>query len=230
MNNLLDFPQMKIKFYQGYLNNLLVVAGGRKPLKKWLEKVSTDKIIWCADSGLDCCADLKTWPQRVYGDRDSFAENSLQLMVEHQIEEFVFPVAKDKTDLQLLLSDLPVNSSVIVTGVWGGRFDHLYSNVFSISAVKKSKKINLILADEREVMVILAAGEHINCDFLEKPFAVSLLPLEKNNNVSIKGVKWNLEYSPLFLDNPYAISNEILDKKLEIKVHAGLIGCYFYFK
>jgi thiamine pyrophosphokinase len=51
-----------------------------------------------------------------------------------------FPVAKDHTDLQLLLAGIAAGPVVyLCSGVWGGRFDHLYSAVHSLAEVVAAK-------------------------------------------------------------------------------------------
>lgn len=50
----------------------------------------------------------------------------------------------------------------MATGIWGGRFDHLYANIFSLLYHQKAKKdAAIILADHEEIMVLLGAGEKV---------------------------------------------------------------------
>ncbi|HIU64980.1 MAG TPA: thiamine diphosphokinase [Candidatus Avacidaminococcus intestinavium] len=224
-----QFSQMSLLINSTKVKKFFVIAGGRKPDAKWLKQATNYEEIWCADAGLDYCLDLKKKPKRVYGDFDSCSSSLQELLQEGTIAVHAFARKKDNTDLQLLLNDIPHNSQVIITGVWGGRFDHLYANIYSLAASKKEKNLNVILADHKEIMTMLLPGEEIACDFKQQPVAISLLPLAETNNVSISGVKWPLENKILLQDNPYAISNEMDSSKVNISVHTGLIGCYFNF-
>ena len=138
-----------------------------------------------------------------------------------------YPAEKDDTDLQLLLENLP-SGNVICTGVWGGRFDHLYSNVFSLLAHKEKNQGQVILADDKEAMLLMNAGEAVKICLQEKVKALSLLPLCEESKVTLKNVRWELEEANLKLLHPYAISN-IPDKEFTCECIAGKIGLYLCF-
>ena len=122
--------------------------------------------------------------------------------------------------------------NIVASGIWGGRFDHLYSNVFSLLHYKNQRGVQVVLADEQEIMVLLQQGESL----LFKPArpenieALSLLPLADRNEVTLQGVQWNLEHSPLFLTHPYAVSNMIEQEKVIFTCDQGSVGFYLKYK
>lgn len=116
---------------------VIAAAGGRKPELSWFKKAVCGRKIYCADRGIEICFDAGFKPELLCGDVDSTAPAYLQKAKDEKIKALLFNPAKDDTDLQLLLNNLPLKSNLLITGIWGGRFDHLYSNVFSLCSYKK---------------------------------------------------------------------------------------------
>lgn len=116
---------------------VIAAAGGRKPELSWFKKAACGRKIYCADRGIEICFDAGFKPELLCGDADSAATAYLQKAQDEKIKALLFNPAKDDTDLQLLLNNLPLKSNLLITGIWGGRFDHLHSNVFSLCSYKK---------------------------------------------------------------------------------------------
>jgi thiamine pyrophosphokinase len=223
-------PQGILQLTSCHKKKILLVAGGRKPEGSWLQFAKSDNDIYAVDRGLDYCLEINLFPKVVYGDKDSSDPINWLKAEKAGTECKSFLPAKDDTDLQLLLGDLPSESILIATGVWGGRADHLYANIFSLLAYKEKKKSQVILADQQEIMVLLGVGEEVTFMQSKKTLAVSLLPLSDVNKVSIIGVKWPLIKSTLHKNKPYAISNEIVESKVKVVCHSGCIGFYLNFE
>lgn len=204
---------------------VIAAAGGRKPELSWFKKAACGRKIYCADRGIEICFDAGFKPELLCGDADSAAPAYLQKAKDEKIKALLFNPAKDDTDLQLLLNNLPLKSNLLITGIWGGRFDHMYSNVFSLLAYKQKSGVPVIMADEAEVMVLLTSGESLEFTPQQDFTALSLLPLT-DSNVSISGVRWPLEKAPLLQNNPYAVSNEITADVVKVKCHGGCTGFY----
>ena len=130
-------------------DTLLVVAGGRGPKTEWLHSVSSDKKIYCADRGAEYCFAAGCVPAELFGDCDSSSQAVYRQARAAGTEVHSFNPAKDDTDLQLLLHNLP-EGDILASGIWGGRFDHLYSNVYTLLGVKKQRGCSVILADDKE--------------------------------------------------------------------------------
>ena len=197
---------------------IVAAAGGRKPDLKWFKVAAAGKKVYCADKGIEICLDAGMKPELLCGDADSEAQ-------QQNIKTAMFNPAKDDTDLQILLTMMPQKAPLLITGIWGGRFDHLYSNVFSLLAYKQKSSVPVIMADETEVMVLLTSGESLEFTLQQDFTALSLLPLT-DSNVSISGVRWPLENALLLQNNPYAVSNEITADVVKVKCHGGCTGFY----
>lgn len=203
----------------------VLVLGGRRPDPQWLRAVAEGREIWCADAGADACLEAGVVPDRLIGDLDSISEGAWAWAEAKEVPLERYPAEKDETDFQLALK-APFEGALLVTGCWGGRFDHAFSNVFSASSAAGPRV--LCLADEREVLFPLtgpAPEGLLLLDLPVPPLALSLLPLTAAARVSAQGVKWPLEDAPLTQSHPYAISN-VPGRKVRIEVVKGTIGVY----
>lgn len=214
-------------------NTNLVIAGGRSPATAWLASLRDYASVHCADKGAQYALAAGLVPTCVFGDEDSATQGTFAQAASLGAQVARFPAYKDDTDLQLLLANLP-KENVLATGIWGGRFDHLFSNVYSLLAHKRKQDVQVVLADERELLVLLTADEAVEISF-DAPSAVeaiSLLPLDATNNLSITGVEWELEKAELMQARPYAISNVLAQGNTSCccKVHAGAVGLYISWK
>lgn len=206
-----------------------ITAGGRRPDLTWLQKAAAGYNVYCADAGGTCCFEAGIVPQRLYGDGDSAGAEVYKKLAAQGTKIFKYSPAKDDTDLQLVLQQC-TGCNLIVSGIWGGRFDHLYSNVFSLLGYKVKHGCQVIMADEQEVMLLLQASEsvHVSIDNLQNVKAVSLLPLSNEVQVNIAGVRWPLQEAQLQLLYPYAISNEPLGD-FTCDCLTGAVGLYLCF-
>ena len=198
-----------------YNETKLVVAGGRTPDIAWLGEVAATKKLYCADKGIEVCLQANLVPTALFGDGDSGSKDAYEKAQTLGTKVETFPVEKDDTDLQLVLQNLE-GSDLICTGVWGGRFDHLYSNVFS-------------LLSDKEAMLLVTAKEAVKISLHKKVKALSLLPLSEVNKVTLKNVRWELQEAELKLLHPYAISNIPQDEFI-FECLDGKIGLYLCFE
>lgn len=208
-----------------------VIAGGRKPAAAWLQSVADgcSGDIYCADAGAAYCLEAGLQPKLLFGDGDSASEAVYNNLAKLGTVIKRFEPEKDDTDLQLLLKN--ITGSIIVSGIWGGRFDHLYSNVFSLLSYKKQQLCSVVLADEKEVMVLLSAKENVCIELqdIHKVKAVSLLPLSQEAKVNLSGVYWPLTEGILQLLHPYAVSNIPLEN-FRCECLQGDVGLYICFE
>jgi thiamine pyrophosphokinase len=217
----LFFPQGRLHIEDGQPVQEIAfsVCGGRKPAAGWLsitaEKLPDKSEFFAADKGLNYYNAAQLSPDRVIGDGDS-ADPALWQQAVKSGKAAVFPVNKDKTDLQLLLELLPKEKLWIFSGIYGGRLDHLLSAYETLGTAALKENRVIVLADEREITVFVPAG--VSVEFYppaeETPVAVSLLAFTEKSRVSVKGTKWQLEEKELNRNNPYAISNEMSNAEL----------------
>lgn len=219
------------KNYQ-FKREVLLITGGRQPDIKWLQQLAKDKIIYCADHGLDICRKAGIMPDYVVGDGDSAQIENWQWAQKNNIPMEILPQDKDYTDTQLalqkIIKDYPA-AVIYVTGIWGGRFDHLYSSILSLAAEKAANNIICCGLDDKESIFILE-NEIVILECKKTPKSISLLPLTDNcSNVSIDNVKWPLTDVMLRQNKPYAVSNVLKDNNtFTVSCGKGILGVYFY--
>ena len=132
--------------------------------------------------------------------------------------------------LSLLLKALPDRACVLASGIWGGRADHLYANMLTLLAYQRERKGTVIMADEKELMVFLEAGDRAAFSVSRVPRAVSLLPFTEAATVSISGVRWPLAEAVLTQRNPYAVSNQMAGREMEARCSGGTAGLYLTYQ
>jgi len=241
MSTKLRLPQVEV-WKEGKVEPkpLLMVAGGRQVNRDWLREISAAcRAVWAVDRGAEYCRKAGLIPDLYVGDKDSADGKVLEWLVEADVKRLEFPAGKDRTDLQLALREAErrfKDVSVLVTGSWGGRFDHLMSAVYSLVSSCRRSLSAWGMADEKEVLLLLQGRGRFLLEFLEAPFNLSLMALTPRClGVSISGVRWELDRSELRLDEPYAVSNEVLPEderrggRVEVSLDKGLLGLYLDF-
>ena len=136
------------------------------------------------------------------------------------------PVEKDFTDTQLALRHASQDDAILLlTGAFGGRFDHAYSTMFSAAQVKTP----CLLADERETVAYLRAGETLTLHCHTQPKAISLLPMTAAvTGVTTTGLHWPLQGATLAQALPNAVSNvfEATARDCTIFIRSGCLAVY----
>ncbi|MBP2655436.1 MAG: thiamine pyrophosphokinase [Firmicutes bacterium] len=233
MNNLLTLPQVQFLFKNELpRSQILLVAGGRPPSKEWLTIAAATYPIWAVDRGIDICQASNVIPLLLIGDGDSATPEGWTWGTTLGIPVEIHPPEKDLTDLQLALQKLGLlydQAAVVVTGVWGGRFDHSFSNIFSLLGCGQFGISGYCAADESEVLVLLKGHDSVKIHAPCKPDVVSLLPLSPYcSGVFIDGVHWPLSAVELTIGLPYSISNRPTKNPTDItvSVEKGCLGIY----
>ena len=221
---------------------IICIGGGRTPAKDWLtqlvqqsEKGSTDRPILAIDRGVNICHALKLPPVHLIGDGDSASSKAWTWAEECGTHVHAFPPEKDFTDTELALQIAAENfitrPLVILTAAFGGRLDHLMST----AAVAAHADIPCILADERETLFYLHAGESLTVTCDTPPRAISLLPFtEECTGVTTHGLYWELRDACITNRASLAISNvlarESTKKTFTVSIKSGVLGVYLCHK
>ena len=223
----MKLPQCEIKFTPKVFDEeILLVSGGRAPSRKYFLELAKNRKILAIDKGIEICRAENILPEILIGDFDSAEKFSVDWALQNKIPVERHPVDKDFTDLQLAL-ELVEKNFVILTGTFGGRFDHLFSTIFTCA----NSNLKICLADEREIIFFIKSGEVAEVKFFQKPYAVSLLPVsEICEGVTINNVHWQLDNARLFQKFPNAISNRLEDDKIKVNLSAGTLAIYFVFR
>ena len=230
-SNTLILPQLTATLSSPLSSQLLLAAGGRAPADIWFSQVSQGRRLWAIDHGVDVCQKNQLPPERLIGDADSASPAAWEWAAAAGIPVDRFPPAKDFTDTQLALqkaAELFPDAFLLLTGAFGGRFDHTLSTVLSLSGTQ----LHGCLCDEQEVLFPLKEKETITLRLTRAPKAVSLLPLTSEcQGVTISGVRWPLHDVVLRQLEPYAVSNELSGgATITVKVHTGILGVYLFWE
>lgn len=146
-------PQGKLILSRGKLPLAGLVAGGRGPDPNWLLAAMRDLPLYGADKGVEYCVRAGLYPVLACGDRDSGHAGSWEKIKAHGTKVMTYLVNKDATDLSLLLKEMPPVGTLLASGVWGGRADHLYANFLTLLQYQKRTKTPVVLLDEWEMLV-----------------------------------------------------------------------------
>ena len=227
----MKFPQCEINFSEKLPEKeILFIGGGRFPSEKYFFQLIKNREIFCIDRGINFCRELSIFPKILIGDFDSANKNSVDWAKENKIRIERHPVEKDFTDTQLainLAERVEENFSAVMTGVFGGRFDHLFSNIFTCA--NSAKKF--FLADDKEIIFYLSGGESAKIIFEKIPCAISLLPIDKIcEGVTTENLHWELNNAKLLQNFPNAVSNRAEKNEIKISVSLGTLAIYFCFE
>ena len=236
----LILPTLRAALPYAPRTELICIGGGRPPTPEWLsllvqhKKNYTNHSVWAIDRGVDICHALKLPPAHLIGDGDSADPTAWHWAEEQNTEIHAFPPEKDFTDTELALHIAAQNdpcSLVILTAAFGGRLDHLMST----AAVAAHATIPCVLADERETLFYLHAGESltITCDM--PPRAISLLPFtEECTGVTTHGLYWELRDACITNRASLAISNVLTRENTKntftVSIKSGVLGVYLCHK
>ncbi len=226
-------PGLAAEFsFGGTENPVVFVSGGRPPSLPWMKDFFPGKELWCVDSGLVPCLEGGFLPSRLIGDGDSSPPLLWEKALRKGVKTERFPRDKDLTDLQIAFltagRELPGRSAV-VTGCWGGRFDHLWSGVCSALWAREEGLRILAFADGQEVLFFLSGGEEMELTAeAAEGKNLSLLAIGGDcSGVALRGVQWELEDAEILQRRPFAVSNRFLKNKTpRISLKEGTLGVY----
>ena len=228
----ITIPQCTVVFQQAEADAVVLVAGGRAPTASWLQKVAQLYPVWAVDRGSDICRVAAVTPEILMGDADSSAASSWEWLEALQVPTVRYPADKDFTDLQLALRELSERrpgAAVLLTGGWGGRFDHAWSNVFSLLQATDLGISIAGIVDQAEAMFFLHGGQQLEIEFVQQPKTISLIPFTPVcRQVTSQGVHWPLSGVNLSMHEPAAISNRLAvgAQKIRVSLSEGILGIY----
>ncbi|MDR2175401.1 MAG: thiamine diphosphokinase [Synergistaceae bacterium] len=223
----LSLPQADLEFEEEVRAERLLVLGGRTPAIEWLRRAASGRDVWAVDRGAEFCRAAGIEPVHALGDFDSIGKEGREWLERLGIDPERYPADKDYTDFQLALRR--AGGDLLVTGCWGGRFDHAFANVFSALWGREWGADIRAFADESEVLVPLFGRARLALRFRAPPLALSLLPLSHECEAGIRGTKWELDRAPLLQERPYAISNVPAAKEVVVEIGRGAAGVYCVF-
>lgn len=225
----LRLPQCEIFSATESAQEILFVTGGRFPNVDWLRIVADGRKIFCVDKGIEICRACEIVPNFLIGDLDSAEISSVDWARSKNVPVEIYPADKDLTDTQLALNrstEIFGEHVALLTGCFGGRFDHLYGTLFTCASSDKK----FFLADEREIIFFIKGDESVAVNLFCEPLAVSLLPMtEICAEVTTKNLHWELDGATLTQNFPNAISNRVDAENFSVSVKRGTLAIYLCF-
>ncbi|CFR01281.1 thiamine diphosphokinase [Streptococcus agalactiae] len=158
------------------------------------------------------------------GDFDSITEDEL-LYIKHYCSNIVSASAeKNDTDTELALKtifkEFP-EAQVTIFGAFGGRIDHMMSNIFLPSDTDLEPFMSQIrLKDEQNIVTYLPSGKN-QVSRIEGMSYVSFMP-ESESTLQISGAKYELNKSNYFKKKMYS-SNEFMTSPIEVELKDGYL-------
>lgn len=237
----ISIPEMKALYEPGRGRTpLILVAGGRSPEPRWLHELCANKEVWAIDRGVDACFYSGILPSLFIGDGDSASRHAKKWLTDNKVPLFLFPPEKDLTDLQLALKKMaarePFLNNAVLTGAFGGRFDHMFANLFSLLWAEEELNASVrCMADDREAFFLVQGGEKVSFCGLAKGTLVSTLSLsDKCTGITTTGTRWPVSKGTLYLKMPYAVSNAVEGTGdgagvFTVEVESGWLGVYIHY-
>jgi thiamine pyrophosphokinase len=224
----LSLPQADLEFEEKVHAGRLLVLGGRMPDAAWRRGAASGRSVWAVDRGAEFCRASGVEPSHALGDFDSIGGAAREWLDRLGIEPELYPADKDYTDFQLALRR--AGGDLLVTGCWGGRFDHAFANIFSALWGREWGANVRAFADESEILAPLFGKARLALRFRTPPLAVSLLPLSSECEAGVRGTKWELAPGTLLLQGrPFAISNVPSADEVVVETGRGAAGVYCVF-
>lgn len=191
--------------------------------------VGEEDLVIAVDGGLDYCAVLNVEPDLILGDFDSLSEEEYAAVeqLEQQIPERVIRLQreKDETDgLAALQEGLKRGYTEfrIYAGT-GGRFDHTLANIQCLLYLKNRGASGYLVDGTGMMLVIKNEAIHFRRNLKGTLSLFSMV--EESKGVTIRGMKYELEYASVRNDFPIGISNEFIGQEAEILVEDGTLVC-----
>ena len=158
------------------------------------------------------------------GDFDSVSATDFAQIQANAKQLIQAPCEKDDTDTELALKTVFAHypqAQVTIYGAFGGRVDHLLSNIFLPSEPALAPFMQQIcLRDEQNHLSYAPAGCHQIQPILGMKY-VSFMS-DGDADLTISGAKYNLNRQNFFKKKIYS-SNEFIGNPIEVRADAGYV-------
>ncbi|MFA9398607.1 MAG: thiamine diphosphokinase [Clostridiaceae bacterium] len=202
--------------------NCLIFSGGKSPNYKTVSKYLDDSKIIAADSGGEFLYNNRIKPDFLIGDFDSISQEALDYFIDLDVDLIRLNKDKDYTDTYIAVQkaiELKPDK-IFIFGGTGTRLDHTLGNINILLYLLK-KKIEAYIIDDNNMLFLSDKDIVINGNKNEN---LSLFSFgNKVSNLSIKNSKYELENYDLVFGDSLCISNEFLNKDININFDQGIL-------
>ena len=208
------------------MKTIIICAGGPEeeviPLALFLDK---DTQFIGADRGTLQLIEAGIDPLAAVGDFDSVSEEEMKRIEATGCFIEKRPPEKDETDTELAMnlaySQNP--DKIILTGVTGGRLDHMFSAVqLLVRNAGQKPSTQLILANRQNELTLLQKGTHIFKKNDQFPYLSFFSMTESVRGLTLTGVKYEVFLEEIHLGDTRFTSNEFVEPSCTISLQAGI--------
>ena len=209
------------------MSKTVIISGGMLD-EGFAEKVleaNPEAYIIAVDMGLEYLYNHKIEPQYIVGELDSIDPK----VIDYYRKETNIPIreynpVKDATDTEIALRlGITLGSKeMILLGATGGRIDHLWANVQTLS-VACDAGVNACILDEKNKIWVTNKSCVLKKSEAYGPY-LSVFSLEGEiYDFSLEGTKWPLNHHDLMPCDSLTVSNQFVDDEVKISFVNGRI-------
>lgn len=209
------------------MSKTVIISGGMLD-EGFAEKVleaNPEAYIIAVDKGFEYLYNHKIEPQYIVGDFDSIDPK----VIDYYRKETNIPIreynpVKDATDTEIALRlGITLGSKeMILLGATGGRIDHLWANVQTLS-VACDAGVNACILDEKNKIWVTNKSCVLKKSEAYGPY-LSVFSLEGEiYDFSLEGTKWPLNHHDLMPCDSLTVSNQFVDDEVKISFVNGRI-------
>jgi thiamine pyrophosphokinase len=217
---------------------VMLVCGsprGVSPELLW-ELAEGMSFVVAVDSGAEWLSEAGVIPDLLIGDMDSCSQKTRDSLRELEVEEIVFPVAKDASDLELALAEIQKRgyTDLVATNVLGGRLDHELVALGNLVAAGEEREggekgLAITVVEPNQTLIFLnspGARQQLHLNFSadlnpDDAPTISLLSWGGQAVVSEKGFQWPLDHATLSPNSSLGLSNIPNSGEPSIELHSG---------
>ncbi len=184
-------------------------------------KPQQNDIVIAVDAGYSYLEDMGIVPDTVVGDFDS-----LEFIPDHPEVE-THPAIKDDTDMMLAVKKGIEKGCTrfMIFGGTGGRIAHTLGNLQTLCGIAESGFEGYMI--DKDYIFTAISNSKLAFSSQHSGY-ISLLPWGTlKANITIKGLKYEIDRTDLPHNRPLGISNEFTGKEAEITAHSGTVIAVF---
>ena len=202
----------------------VVIAGGPNVAGSLVTGlvVGEGRFLLCTDGGAAVALKLGLVPDLVLGDFDSLSPRDEARVIELGCPVQRHPVDKDKTDSELALEYLAEAKAgpILMTGAFGGRFDHALANLALLPRFA-DRGLEVVMDDGETRAVLVTPGRPVTVEG-EPGDLVSLFPdTAACSGVTLEGLKYPLSGATLVRGMTLGVSNALTKRSARVGLAEG---------
>lgn len=210
-------------------NNLDSVASNFDSVASNFDSTAkSESFVIAADGGYEFLRNNSIKPNLLIGDFDSLKFNkNFKKNIESDIEVIRFPTVKDDTDMMLAFKEGIKRGykNFVVYGGMGGKLEFTVANLQILYKIVNEGCTCTFMDSQNMVTAIKNSKVEFDETFRGR---ISVFAATKNaQQVTIKGLKYELDNGMLETDCPLGVSNEFIGKSGYISVGNGML-CIIY--